>query len=266
MTMTINDPEVQRFLQEANEGEKSSSEPPEIAPPADLVFDLHGGFMQKDGEWVTQFEVRELTGRDEEALARLTDGGRLMVTLLERGLVRVGNMKVTDEVIDGLYAGDWETVLIALRIVTFGETVTTEWSCGSCRQPYEAEIDLREDVPIRTANEIDDSPIQGKRNVYEITPLMGSGQRKIMEKITASGTTVADLNTLTLFECVESINGRPPLGMDAIRDLPIMDRRLLIDAIADRRVGPNLQGVRTKCPTCDAEQDSPLTVAALFQR
>ena len=264
MTVAINDPEVQQFLREANEAEAKAAEPPKIDSPPDTVFDLHGSFLQEDGRWVKTFEVRELTGRDEEALAKIKDPGRLMTTLLERGLVRIGTQDATPGMLDDLYAGDWETILIALRIVTFGEIVSTEWSCGSCRNPYEAEIDLRTDIPIRGSKEDEETTVQGKRVVYEITPLMGSGQRKIMEMI-ASGSTVAELNTISLFECVQSIDGRPVVGMDAIRDLPMADRRALLDAITERRVGPDLQGVRTKCPTCGTEQQSPLSVAALFQ-
>lgn len=264
---TINDPEVQKFLAEANR-ETVESSAPEVAEPLDPVFDLVGGYRQDDGTWATKFTVRELTGRDEEALARITDPGRLMIALLQRGLVRVGSQPADDEVLDGLFAGDWETVLIAIRIITFGPEFTTEWACGSCGNPYEVTFDLRKDLPIRSANENPEAeiPVQGRRNSYIVTALRGSGQRKILEQISKKDTTTADLNTLTLFECIASVNGYPLMSMDAVRDLSIADRRLLLDTVNDNRLGPNLRGVKTKCPTCGVEQASPLSVAALFPR
>lgn len=265
--MTIT-PEAQRIIDEANGQVDGPSEPPKVAPPPDTVFTLHAGFLSDDGTWERQFEVRELTGRDEEALARVTDPGRLMIAILERGLVRVGSTPASSEVIDRLVAGDWETVLVAIRAVTFGDDTTREYSCGACGQPYEVTINLFEDLPIRGSKEEDlEFEVRGRHGtVYRLAQALGVTQRKILEQISQDGKTTADLNTLLLFDSITSIDDRPVMGIDHIRDISMADRRLLLQEITARRVGPDLQGVTTKCPTCGAEQASPLSVAALFQR
>ena len=91
----------------------------------------------------------------------------------------------------------------------------------------------------------------------------GSTQRKIMGL--GVGTTQAEINTALLSGCVQSVNGMPMLGPDYVKDIPLSDRRLLLKEIESRRVGPRFREVTTKCPACGAEQEYPLSIAALFR-
>lgn len=234
-------------------------------PPEDLVFQLCGGYFSDRGKWESEFEVRELTGRDEEILGRIQDPARLLIGVLELGLVRVGQDKSSREVVDGLLAGDWETVLMAIRIATLGRTIDMKLVCTSCSEPYEATVDLVNDIQRKTTEQADvDFVIEGRHGTrYQMTQAYGSTQRKVLELgIKVSG---AETTTMFLKECIQAINGRPPLGADDIRSLPMADRQLLMSEIEDRRVGPMLREVRTKCPACGEEQPSPLGVAALFR-
>ncbi len=47
------------------------------------MFQLAAGYMQDDGRWTKEFEVRELTGRDEEAMARIPDIGRSLAAMFD---------------------------------------------------------------------------------------------------------------------------------------------------------------------------------------
>lgn len=265
MTTQINDPRVQDFLAEANAGtEAKADEPPTLDPPSSDVFNLFSPYLQDDGSWTTEFQVRELTGRDEEALARTSTPGQLVTAILERGLVRVGQDTNVRGVLDAIVGTDWDTVLVAIRVVTFGDEITQTLSCGNCREPYEVVLDLRHDIPTRNANPEETTfSVQGRRHTYEVEAPLGATQRKILEK--AQDFTIAELNTVLLKGCVMGIDGRPPMG-DAILDLPMGDRAILLEEISNRRAGLDLQGVKTKCPACGAVQDSPISVAALFQR
>ena len=76
--------------------------------PLDTQFQLCGGYLEDDGStWTTAFQVRELTGRDEEYLARIKDSHRILLGVLERGLVKVGDHQATSDIADGLLGGDW---------------------------------------------------------------------------------------------------------------------------------------------------------------
>lgn len=247
--------------------EKPEEKPiPQPRPPLPLVYELAGGYLRLDGSWTKEFEVRELTGRDEEALARLKDPLDILGGIIDRALVRVGDEPSSPDVVDGLMAGDWETVLLAVRIVTFGATMEYAPTCPSCKTKYELTIDLTKDIAYRRMDDIADATysVVGRHGTkYSLQPLYGSGQRKVLKQ--GMDARMADINTVILKECVTDIDGEPVLTEDQVKDLPVLDRRTLLREIGDRRVGPKLMEVTIKCPACDAEEDFPLTVAALFQ-
>ena len=263
----INDPEVQRIISEANQGvveERPSG--PILEEPPNTVFQLAAGYMQDDGAWTKTFEVRELTGRDEEALARVPDFGRAIALMIRRATVRLGKDPVTDERLDSLVAGDWDTILTAIRSVTFGPEIELSPTCDQCHASYEVTVNLMKDLNIRTANPEDQTwTLQGKRHAYSMTLYTGATQRRILEAMADSSQTVAALNTEVIADSITAIDGMPVLGLDMIRDLPVPDRRMLLDSIQERRVGPDLQGVKIKCPTCGHEQSYPLSATALFR-
>lgn len=263
----INDPDVQQIIREANTGRTDEFEPPDLVDPPDTLFDLAAGYMQNDGVWTTKFEVRELNGRDEEALGRIRDVGKSIVAMIQRGTVRLGNDPATPEAIDSLVGGDLETILVAIRVATFGPTMELEPTCRGCGVQYEVTVDLTKDLTIHTANFEDLSwTVTGKHgDTYEVSLYTGATQMRIFEEMSDSSKTIAVFNSEVLRDSIQSINGRPLLGMDAVLDLPMADRRKILASIQERRVGPDLQEVRIKCPTCGHEQRHALGAAALFQ-
>jgi DNA-directed RNA polymerase subunit M/transcription elongation factor TFIIS len=266
-TTQINDPEIQRVIEDANRGVDAEPEMsiPSVEEPPDPVFRLAAGYVQDDGQWTTEFEVRELTGRDEEALARIKDVGRTLVAMVQRGVLRLGSDVATEERLDSLIGGDWDTLLVAIRASTFGRTVDLNPTCRSCGVKYEVTVDLLKDLSIRTANPEDlEWTVTTPRHTYEVSLYTGATQRRIFESM-SEDRTVATINTDVLYDSVSRIDGMPVLGIDAIRDLSMSDRRAILASIQERRVGPDLQGVTIKCPTCGHEQASPLNAAALFQ-
>ena len=56
-----------------------------ITPPSDTVVTLPGGYLTATGEIITEAEVRELNGSDEEAIARTANIGKAILTILHRG-------------------------------------------------------------------------------------------------------------------------------------------------------------------------------------
>lgn len=265
MTVGINDPKIQRIIEDANRGIDAVPDRPNVIDPPEAVFHLAAGYVQDDGAWTKEYEVRELTGRDEEALARITDVGRSLVALIERAVVRLGRDEATPERLNSLMGGDWDSILLAIRAVTFGPTVELKPTCTACRTEYEVTVNLTTDLAVRTANPEDLSwTVKGKRHVYEVSLYTGSTQRKVFD-LMAEDRSIAAINTEVLHDSIDRIDGMPVLGRDEIRDLSVADRRQLLDSIQERRVGPDLQGVTIKCPTCGNEQPYPLNAAALFQ-
>lgn len=239
---------------------------PEVTEPPDTVFRLDGGYQSPDtGKWYHEFEVREFTGYDEEALGRIKEPGKLISAMVERGLVRVGPEKTSSDLLDGLVAGDWDTILLAIRIVTFGDEVDRSATCRSCGEKYEYTVNLRTDIEHITLDPDEHAfTVKGRRSKeYGVSVANGAVQRQILSM--NDSTSVPEMNTILLRECVHSVNGKPVLSEADVRSIPLADRRTLIQEIDKRKVGPNIQGVMTKCPTCGNEQNASLSVAALFQ-
>jgi hypothetical protein len=265
MTVRVNDPQVQQLIADANRGYEDIPDRPSVIDPTDTVFHLAAGYMQDDGKWTTEFEVRELTGRDEEALARISDFGRVIVAMMERALVRVGNDAGSGQRLNSLIGGDWDTLLLAIRTVTFGPEIELKPTCTECRVEYAATINIQTDLAVRTAKPEDLAwTVKGKRHTYEMSLYRGDTQRKIYDMV-ADDKSIASINTEILHDSLTQIDGMPVLGRDEIRDLPIADRRVLLESINEHRAGPDLAGVKIKCPVCGHEQGNPLNAAALFQ-
>jgi hypothetical protein len=250
---------------ESEKKEKKETPPPEVRPAPDNVFQLCGGYWQNDGVWTTEFEVRELTGRDEEYLSRIKDPAKMMIGIIERGLVRVGDDPSSREVMDSLLSGDWDTVMLAIRVVTFGPEVEVVVKCRNCSSDYEAKVHLLDNVERRTATSDEmHYTVEGRKGtVYTLSAAYGSLQRKILTS--SPDSTASELNTLVLSECVQKIGPMPVVNTDSVRNLSMADRALLLDEINKRVIGPMVNEVRTECPNCGADQELGLSIAAMFR-
>jgi hypothetical protein len=90
----------------------------------------------------------------------------------------------------------------------------------------------------------------------------GSTQKAI---VTATNKTSAELDTILLKNCIESINDVPVLSMDDVRKLSLKDRRDILEEITNRNPGPQLSQIKIPCQSCGTEVPLPLTLAELFR-
>jgi hypothetical protein len=231
--------------------------------PDDLVFDLPNGYLTFQGDIVQEVEVRELTGRDEEALARLKSSEKILQEILRRGVVRVGNEKPTDEILDALLSGDRDYLLMRIFAATFGREITARPYCPQCKTIHEEELDLLNAVPMRYLDSQSDRRFTLKVSKGEVLVDLptGSVQRKM---VSALDKNTAELSSILLENTVSQINGTPVISPSQILDLPIRDRRTISEQIIERNPGPQLQDIKVTCE-CGTELEVPLSLAALFQ-
>lgn len=233
--------------------------------PSESEVQLPGGFIDLDGVLHTTAEVKELTGSDEEAVAKTGSSGKALNALLQRGLVKLGNKNTSSTDLDILLAGDRDAILLGIRKVTFGPTVELNVRCFSCNDEHTASIDLSADVPIKTLED----PIEDRQ--WEVTTKLGTAlvalpngitQKRLMENVDK---TPAEINTLLLSGCIVSLNGAPSVGAGTALALGMADRTKIIDEIISRNPGPRLGEVKIACKACGEDIDLPLSLLDLFQ-
>jgi hypothetical protein len=234
------------------------------ATPTGDVELLAGLYSPMSGELVMNAMVRELTGADEEAVSKTADIGRGLMLILQRATSSIGDHVATTELLDSLLAGDREYLLLNIRRVTFGDDVKVTGPCQECNTIQEFNINLDTDVTTKKlADPIADRAFNMKCKVGDVRVFLPNGtvQKKLLNN---ADKTAAELDSILLKECVESINGMVVLDPYQVLNFGLADRRKLLTAISERNPGPELGDIKKKCSSCESEVTISLSLADLF--
>jgi hypothetical protein len=228
------------------------------------VIDLPCGYLDMEAGLIREAEVRELNGFDEEALAKVSDTpAKLVQTLLERAVVRIGDKKPTKAMIGALLGGDVDALGLAIRKVTYGN-LTPRFMCQVCREIIEIEIDLDQDIETTRLDSASDHHfmVQLKRGQAEVQLPDWEAH---MAVAALGDATTAEITSVLLKHCVISVNDVPVIDTNTVRGLSAGDRKKITEAIVGKVAGPQLNDVRKACPACEGVNHMPLSVAAMFQ-
>lgn len=254
---------VNSMIAQALANDKVEQKSVSIMPPSENIVTLPGGYVNAAGEIVTEVEVRELTGKDEEAIARSTSVGKALLLILSRGVVRIGEEKATEEMLDSLLAGDRDFLMVAIYKVTFGSTTELQGICGKCNEIKDVEIDIDSDIKVKPKlNRERIFTLDCKVGPVEIALPTGHTQKELVNNADKS---VAELTTILLENCVHSIDGMDVLGKAQVQNLGITDRRKIAEEINKRNFGPQFEDVAVKCPDCESEVTVPVNLGTLFR-
>jgi hypothetical protein len=233
-------------------------------PPSGEVELLAGLYDVFTGEITTHAEIRELNGEDEEALSKIKDYGRGLLSILHRGTVKIGDKPATPEILDSLLSGDREYLIVKIRTATFGSEIELDGACPHCEEPQSFTIDLDKDVKLDRLAEPSVRSFKVDCKVGEVAYELPSGlvQKKL---ITTADKTSAELDSVLLKECIVSINGSPILDPNQVKKLGMQDRRTILKAIMDNNPGPDLGSISKNCSDCGQEVPIPLTLADIFR-
>lgn len=238
--------------------------PAVITPPSDTLVNLPGGYIAPAGEVVQTAEVRELNGRDEEAIGRITSLGKILSTILERAVVKLGGAPINETFLNNLLAGDRDALLLGIYKATFGNTAEVGAFCSGCNEVKTVAIDVDSDIKTRVLTDpINDRvfTVSGK-NEYTVTLPTGLVQKEIagnMEKSTA------ELTTILLENTILEINGSPVLSKFQVQSLGVTDRRKISEEIFKRNPGPQFEELTIECPDCSGKVVVPISLGALFR-
>jgi hypothetical protein len=238
-----------------------------VVSPSDTHVILPTGYLKVlSGEVVTDAEVRELTGRDEEALAREATIGRQLNTILRRGVVSIGGERVTEDILDQLLAGDRDELMLGIYKATFGNPAELYGWCAGCGETKDIHVDLNADIPRKIlADPVGDRSfeVKGRKAVYTVHLPNGSAQKKFNEN--ADTLSVAEMSSVLLEHCVTSINGQPVYSPDQVKNISVADRRVLLKELTERNPGPDLTDQTVTCPDCGQQVVVPVTLGAIFR-
>lgn len=231
-------------------------------PPSTIVRLCRGLFQ--GAVWAMDAEIKELTGEDEESIARALSGNEtlsLVNAMLTYGVVRIGNMDLSTRppveriaAVNQLLVGDKELLFLRVLQVTFGDERVVETICPACSKKIEVVYHISQDIPIRYL----DDPTKA---IYEFT--LRNGDRIEYRLVTGEDQTEAtkrrasmlpEQHTITLSRCITSLNGRPLVDpMHFAKTLGAGDRRNLLEAINKLQPGPYFQEVKLPCAECGVE-------------
>lgn len=238
-------------------------EAPKIVSPTDILVDLPGGTVI-NGEVVKTALVRELNGRDEEALIRAETSGKMFSVVVNRATVSLGNTKANDDLLDDLLVGDRDAILLGIYRATFGETAELSGYCNGCSEFKNVEINILQDIKSRLLPDAKETNfiVQGKNKEFLVRLPTGKTQKKLLANPDAN---LAESLTTLLEQTILEIDGKPVFSKSQIQALGLVDRRAIADAISDRNPGPLFDPVKVTCPDCESEVQVPISLGSLFR-
>lgn len=234
-----------------------------ITSPSNNLVTLPGGYITATGEVLDEAEVRELTGADEEAIAKAPNVGRALLTILQRGTVRIGEEKADDKILDNLLSADRDVLLLGIFKATFGnKAVVPVFIEGEMK---EVEVDLNTDITIKNLEDkINDRifSVKGRKDTFTVQLPTGKTHREMVKHSDKSS---AELTTVMLEGTVLEINGAPVLSKVQVQNLGIQDRKVIIDEINKRLPGPQFEDVFVTDPDTGKEVRVPVNFGTLFR-
>lgn len=253
-----------QILQDVLEDTSEESQLAELTPPFDNVVTLPAGLVL-DGQVITTAEVRELTGRDEEVILKAPNIGRALSTILSRGVVRIGDMDADEALLDKMFVGDRDMLLLGIYRATFGDTAELTGYNVETGDALTIGVDLLKDIPVKKmVDPINERifTVKGAKNEFVVTLPTGATQKELFANTDKS---VSELTTTLLYNCILEINGRNVFSIEQIRNLGLKDRQVVNEEIANRTPGPQFNDFKITDPETGGEVVVPISIGTLFR-
>lgn len=232
----------------------------------ETVFDFLAGYVDKDGVCHKEFELREMTGRDEEILRKADankNASKAIRELLSRCIVRIGTYTRSncpgskwDDIIKSLIVFDQDYALMQLRKISISGEIKVEHTCPNpdCKAKLETVLDI---------DELECTDFKGERVVkFELpsgyvdkngevhklgTLRLPTGlDREIFTPLAKQNPARATTSMLTRL-C--KFDDGYPITEDVMGDLKVRDRKYLSELLDEQRFGYVLE-VDVECDQC----------------
>lgn len=232
----------------------------------EVVFTFLAGYTDADGVCHKEFTLREMNGKDEEAIRKAdvkSNGAKVITTLLARCITRLGTMTRKElgtekwfEVIRSLYTGDQDYAMLQMRRVSLGEEIEVQHKCTN----PECKADLTTFVDI---DELEVLPFKGEREIEFDLPRGYRDKKKVLHKtgvlrlargidreilMPLAKQNLAKANTIMLTRLCKFDDGLV-VTEDVMSELTVRDREYLQKLLQEHFFGVNLD-LEITCSTC----------------
>lgn len=230
------------------------------------VFEMLAGYKDEHGVTHKEFTLREMTGKDEEAIHKTdvkNNGSKVVTTLLARCVTSIGTLtpksvgrQKWEDIIKSLFTGDQDYMLIQLRKISVGEEVELNHVCpnSDCKAKLHT---------ILTLDELEVIPFDGEREIEFELP-RGYKDRKGVKHTTGTmrlptgldreiltplaKTNLAKAETVMLTRLCKFDDGAY-VDDDVMSSLSIRDREYLQNLLREHFFGVKLE-TEVVCDTC----------------
>lgn len=230
------------------------------------VFEMLAGYKDKDGVTHKEFTLREITGKDEEAIHKSdvkNNGSKVVSVLLTRCVTRIGTMtpkslgrQKWEELIKSLLVGDQDYMLIQLRKISIGEEIEVNHVCPNkdCKAKLKTvlSVDELEVIPFSGDRVIEFELPRGykdRKGVLHKTGTMRLPTGLDREVLTPlAKTNLAKAETVMLTRLCKFDDGAY-VDDDVMSSLSIRDREYLQKLLQEHFFGVKLE-TEVTCDSC----------------
>ena len=232
----------------------------------EFVFEMLAGYKDKDGVIHKEFTLREMTGKDEEAIHKpdvKSNGSKVVSVLLSRCVTRIGTLtpkslgkQKWEELIKSLLTGDQDYMLIQLRKMSIGDEIELNHVCPNkdCKAKLNTvlSIDELEVIPFSGERVIEFELPRGykdKKGVLHKTGTLRLPTGLDREVLTPlAKTNLAKAETVMLTRLCKFDDGAY-IDDDVMGSLSIRDREYLQKLLQEHFFGVKLETEIT-CDSC----------------
>ena len=232
----------------------------------EFVFEMLAGYKDKDGVTHKEFTLREMTGKDEEAIHKSdvkSNGSKVVSVLLSRCVTRIGTLtpkslgkQKWEELIKSLLTGDQDYMLIQLRKMSIGDEIELNHVCPNkdCKAKLNTvlSIDELEVIPFSGERVIEFELPRGykdKKGVLHKTGTLRLPTGLDREVLTPlAKTNLAKAETVMLTRLCKFDDGAY-IDDDVMGSLSIRDREYLQKLLQEHFFGVKLETEIT-CDSC----------------
>ena len=255
----------------ANEAVRQLTTPdiPLMQEPPSNVVTLPGGYLDPDGGVYQDARIREITGADEEALARELRSPQISIPrvvdiILRRTVEAIGPVQpVPPGVLANLLTGDRAYLMLAVRILTFGnDWEVPDFPCRFCGETFGTIVEL-DSIPLKHL----DNPMVQEIDVplrHDHLATVGLMTGAVQLDMMAGDRTIAEQHTVAIDRCIKKIDGQPVVPPLA-QKMGMADRHKIVDAMAASQPGPLMEEVGVQCSKCGREGNYTVSLVDLFR-